>query len=159
MDLRKDEQIMKVYHHHPTPFVFKMMWMIVGFLPFFFLVYLAKNSLSLFGFIIVNAGLFLIFALVCAYKSIIYWSDKLIVTNERIIYINWTGLTSRRESEAFLSDIEEIQTREKGFISKFYIFDYGQFRLETAASSVSIDYTEAPDPEGIRKFIYHIKPQ
>ena len=150
---------MKVYHHHPTPFVFKIMWIIVGILPFFFLIYLAKNSLSLFGFIIANAGFFLIFAFMSAYKAIIYWSDKLVVTNERIIYINWTGLTSRKECEAFLSDIEEIQTREKGFISKFYIFDYGQFRLETAASSVSIDYNEAPDPEGIRKFIYHIKPQ
>lgn len=159
MDLREGEQILKIYHHHPTPFVFKIIKTIVGFLPFFFLVYLAQDSFSAAGFVTTNLVLFAMFALICAYKAIIYWLDKLVVTNERIIYINWTGLTSRKECEAFLSDIEEIQTKEKGFMSKFYIFDYGQFRLETAASSVSIDYNEAPDPEGIRKFVYHIKPQ
>ncbi|MCK9186022.1 PH domain-containing protein [Candidatus Gracilibacteria bacterium] len=159
MDLRKEERLMKVYHHHPTPFVFKMVKTIIGFLPFFFLLYMAKDSFSMKGFVIAHLVLFALFAIVCAYTSIIYWSDTLVVTNERIIYINWTGLATRKESEAFLSDIEEIQTQEKGFISKFWIFDYGRFRLETAASSVSIDYNEAPDPEGIRKFIYHIKPQ
>jgi len=159
MDLREGEQVLKVYHHHPTPFVFKMMRMVVGFLPFFFLLYMAKDSFSTKGFVITHLVLFLIFALICAYKSIIYWMDILVITSERIIYVNWTGLSSRSECEAFLSDIEEIKTREKGFMSKFYIFDYGEFRLETAASSVSIDYNEAPDPEGIRKFVYHIKPQ
>lgn len=159
MDLREGEQILKVYHHHPTPFVFKMVKTILGFLPFFLLLYMAKDSFSTSGFVIAHLVLFFMFALICAYKGVIYWMDKLVVTSERVIYINWTSLTSRKECEAFLSDIEEIQTREKGFISKFYIFDYGEFRLETAASSVSIDYNEAADPEGIRKFIYHIKPQ
>ncbi len=159
MHLREGEQIMKIYHHHLTPFIFKIIKTIAGFLPFFFLLYLAKSSLSVFGFVVVNFVFFSMFALICIYKAIIYWMDKLVVTNERVIYINWTGLTARKESEAFLSDIEEIQTQEKGFLSKLYIFDYGRFRLETAASSVSIDYTEAPDPEGIRKFVYNIKPQ
>ena len=106
-----------------------------------------------------NIILFSIFALVCAYVSLVYWLDKLVITNERIIYIDWIFLTLRKESEAFLDDIEDIQTQEKGFISKFRIFDYGRFKLETAASSVCIDFIEAPNPEGIRKFVYHIKQQ
>jgi uncharacterized membrane protein YdbT with pleckstrin-like domain len=159
MDLREGEQVLKIYHHHPTPFAVKLMKTLLAFLPFFFLIYLAKDSFTTKGLVVAHGVLFMIFALVCAYISIVYWLDKLVVTNERIIYINWVGLITRKESEAFLNDIEEIQTQEKGFISKFYIFDYGRFRLETAASSVSIDYNEAPDPEGIRKFIYHIKKQ
>lgn len=159
MDLRKDEQILKTYHHHPTPFIFKMIITIAGFLPFFFLIYLAQTSLSAFGFIVVNLVLFAIFVLVSTYRALVYWLDKLVVTNERIIYIDWQLLTLRKESEAFLEDIEDIQTTEKGFFSRFWFSDYGRFRLETAASSVSIDFIEAPDPEGIRKFVYHVKEQ
>jgi len=159
MDLREDERVLKIYHHHPTPFVFKMIRTIIGVLPFFFLLYMAKDSFSMSGFVISNLVLFFIFAIICLYAAVIYWMDKLVITNERVVYVNWISMTVRKEYEAFLHDIEEIQTQEKGFISKFYIFDYGRFILETAATSVSIDYTEAPDPEGIRKFIYNVKPQ
>ncbi len=88
-----------------------------------------------------------------------YWLDKLVVTNQRIILINWQTLLARNESEAFLHDIQDIQTKEKGFLANFKIFDYGLFKLETASSQVTIMFDNAPDPEGIRRFVYHLRSQ
>ncbi len=33
------------------------------------------------------------------------------------------------------------------------MFDYGVLRLETASSKTTIIFTEAPDPEGIKRFV------
>ena len=64
---------------------------------------------------------------------------------------------SQRQVEAYFNEIQEIP--RKRFPSYFRAFDYGDIRVETAASHVSIDFQDAPDPEGIRRFIYHVKPQ
>ena len=77
----------------------------------------------------------------------------------QFVYIDWEYLTVRNEAEALLNDIQDVQTEEKGLLSFFWIFDYGTLRLDTASSYVTIEFFDAPDPEGIRKFIYHIKTQ
>lgn len=110
-------------------------------------------------FLIAHVVIVAIFAFIVFYKSMVYWLDKLIVTNQRVIYVNWTSLLNRDESEALLDDIQDIQTKEKGVISYFRIFDYGTFTLETASAKTTLSFDLAPDPEGIRQFIYHIRPQ
>jgi hypothetical protein len=157
MDLREGEQIMKVYHHHPTPFVFDVMKVILGTFPFFLMIFLFESVLSTKWYILLHLMIFALFALIIVYVALIYWLDKLIITNHRIIYIDWKYLTVRDESEALLNDIQDIQTEEKGILSTFAIFDYGLLRLDTASSYITIEFFQAPDPEGIRKFIYHVK--
>ena len=103
--------------------------------------------------------MFFVYALLVSYSSLIYWLDRLVVTDQRIVHIDWQYLTVRNESEAELNDIQDIKTGEKGFLSYFYVFDYGFFALSTASAKVIITFLDAPDPEGIRKFIYHVKPQ
>ncbi len=156
MDLREGEQILKVYHHHPTPFIWRMIKLIVAAMPFFILLYWFKGMDFKFYWIIAFL-IILFFVFAVTYVSLIYWLDKLIVTTQRIVYIDWKYLTSRNEAEAFLNDIQDIQTKEKGIISTFRFFDFGQFRLDTASSHVTILFDDAPDPEGIRQFVYHVK--
>jgi len=159
MDLREGEQILKVYHHHPTPFVFDILKVILGAFPFFLLLFLFEPVFSLKWYVIAHISVFLLFSLVIVYVSLIYWLDKLIITNQRIMHIDWKYLTIRDESEALLDDIQDIQTEEKGILATFWIFDYGLVRLDTPSSYVTIEFIDAPDPEGIRKFIFHIKQQ
>lgn len=159
MNLREGERILKVYHHHPFPFVKDMFKVIVGAFPFFLLLYMFKSAFSVGAYVIANAVIFFFFSLVIAYISLIFWLDKLIITNFRIVFIDWKYLTHRNEAEALLDDIQDVQTEERGLLAFFWIFDYGTLRLDTASSYVTIEFFEAPDPEGIRKFIYHIKKQ
>lgn len=159
MQLREGEQIVKIFHHHPTPFVFDVLKVILGSFPFFLLLFLFSPILSLKWAVILYLMVFALFTLVLIYVALIYWLDKLIITNQRIIHIDWKYLTVRDESEAFLKDIQDVQTEEKGILSRFWIFDYGLLRLDTPSSYVTIEFLDAPDPENIRKHIFSMKQQ
>ena len=159
MHLREGEKIVKVYHHHPTPFVFLILKTIGAFLPFFFLLFLFREGLSIKAYTIAQLFVFLLFGLVIVYVSLVFWLDKLIITNFRAVFVNWKYLTIRDEAEALLDDIQDIATKEKGIFSYFWIFDYGSVRVETASSHTIIEFINAPDPEGIRYFIYKAKDQ
>ncbi len=159
MDLREEEQIQQIYHHHLTPFIFIIIKSIIAIFPFFLVLFLFQDALSSRTYIILHAILLIGFTIVLIFVALDYWLDKLVVTNQRIILINWQTLLARNESEAFLHDIQDIQTKEKGFLANFKIFDYGLFKLETASSQVTIMFDNAPDPEGIRRFVYHLRSQ
>lgn len=157
MDLREGEKIMRVYHHHFTPYLIRLLKVLIGALPFFFLAFIFSQSFTPRVNIIIHLVIFFIFSMLVVYVSLIYWLDKLVVTNMRVVYIDWKYLTIRAESEALLDDIQDIKTQERGILAHFRIFDYGTVKMDTASSHVTILFTEAPDPEAIRQYIYHVK--
>jgi hypothetical protein len=159
MELREGEYILKVYHHHPTPFIVNLLKIIAATLPFFFLIFIFQESVSTAVFVWANIIVLTVFALVITYYSLVFWLDKLVLTTRRIVYINWKFLTVRAEAEAELDDIEDILTTEKGILAYFKFFDYGILKVDTASSHVTFEFMQAPDPEGIRQYIYHIRQQ
>lgn len=159
MELREGEYILKVYHHHPTPFIANVLKIITATLPFFFLLFIFQDAISTTALIWGNIIVLLVFALVITYYSLVYWLDKLVITTRRIVYIDWKFLTMRDEAEAELDDIEDILTTEKGVLAYFKFFDYGTMKLDTASSHVTLEFIQAPDPEGIRQYIYHVRQQ
>lgn len=159
MQLREGEKVLKVYHHHPTPFVFTMTKAVLYFVPFFALLYFFQEALSRMVQFWAIVVLLIIFSLLTIYLALIYWLDKMVVTDQRIVYIDWKYLTVKKESEAMLHDIQEIRTHEKGILSHFWIFDYGDFILKTASSKITIVFDEAPNPEEIRRYVYHLRQQ
>ncbi len=159
MHLREGEQVVKTFRHHPTPFVYLILKTIGVTFPFFLLLFVFQGALKSNVYYLLLAAIFVLFTLIIIYVSLIYWLDKLVITNERIIFINWKYLTVRNESEAFLNDIQDIQSHENGLFSYFWIFDYGYIIIETASSHTTVEFRDAPDPEAIRQFIYHVKPQ
>lgn len=157
MHLREGERILKIYRHHATPFIYQVFIAILGTFPFFMLLFLLKEGFDTKGFVIANLIIFIIFLLVATYMSLIYWLDKFIVTDLRIIFVDWRSLTSRHEYEAFFNEIQEIQTKERGMFSYFKLLDYGTISIQTASAHVDIEFPDAPDPEGIRRFIYQVR--
>ncbi len=153
MQLQRGEKIIKIYHHHPFPFIIQIIKAISASLPFFFFLYLFSSSITYEQIIIGILIIVGLFSLVIIYLALIYWLDKIVVTNKRILHIDWKVLSQRDEGEALLSDVQDIHTQEKGILSAIYLFDYGVVRIETAASKATIIFTEAPDPEGIKKFL------
>ena len=159
MNLREGEQILKIYHHHPTPFVFQILKVVLATSPFFFLLFILQSAFSTFAYVIAHLIVLAIFSLVVVYLSLIYWLDKLVITNLRVIHIDWKYLTVRDEAEGLLDDIQDILTAEKGLLSFFSFLDYGDIKIDTASSHVTLTFEHAPNPEGIRQFIYHIRHQ
>lgn len=159
MKLREDEKVLRIYHHHPTPFVLNIFKAVAYSLPILFVIYLINIVLSTGWNIILYLVFSFVFILIVIYLSLIYWLDKLIITDKRIIHQNWKTLTVMEESQVDLSEIQDIQTHEKGFLSYFRFFDYGQFKLATASSYVALVFADAPNPEEIRRFVQHVKQQ
>jgi hypothetical protein len=56
-----------------------------------------------------------------------------------------------------MSDIQDITTVEHGLFSAIPFFDYGSFKLDTASAKTILLFNQAPDPEGIKHFIYHLQ--
>lgn len=157
MQLREGEVIKRVYHHHPTPFVFQVIKAILATLPFFLIVFWFQEAMTTTQYFLANFVIFLIFAALMTYLSLIYWLDKLVITNLRVVHIDWKYLTVRDEQEALLNDIQDIKTHEMGLLSFFRFLDYGRIKIDTASSHVTLEFIDAPDPEGIRRYIYHIR--
>lgn len=156
MKLKQNEQVIKVFHHHYTSLIIRELKVAFLSIPFFFLVYLltpivSTNTLYTIYFV-VSFG----FIAVILYDGILYWMDRLIITNMRVLYVDWKNIFIRTEHEAELIDIQDIETTENGILSFLHIFDYGDFKLETASAHTIINFNEAPDPEGIKHFIYHL---
>jgi len=153
MQLQNEENIIKIYHHHPFPFMVQIAKAVGASLPFFFLLYLFSSILTYNQLIIGILVVLALFTVIIIYLALIYWLDKVVITNKRIVHIDWKVLSQRDEGEALLNDVQDIHTKEKGILSAIYLFDYGLLRIETAASKATIIFTEAPDPEGIKKFL------
>lgn len=153
MQLQRGEQVIKIYHHHPFPFIMQIIKALGASLPFFFLLYLFSSVMKYEWIVISILLIMAIYTVIIVYLALIYWLDKLVITNKRIIHIDWKLLSQREEGEALLTDIQDISSKEKGILSSLYLFDYGQLRLETAASKATVIFTEAPDPEGIKEFL------
>jgi hypothetical protein len=156
MQLTNGEQVLKVFHHHPTMFVFRGGKIIIASLPFYLVGSFFNGVFSAPQMAVIFSIISIIFVLIIAYDFTFYYLDRLFITNRRVIHQNWDNALQREEHEVELADIQDIATKETGIFSYLKIFDFGSFRLETASKSTAISFKGAPDPEGIRHFIYHL---
>lgn len=153
MHFRNDESILKTVYRHKLPFVLKLIG--IGFVSvpiygiLFIMIGQTEGSWSFWLFLIVSFVIGIIVALVC----FDYLLDKIYITNKRVIWVDWKTPFSREQHEAELLDIQDIETQEKGIISKLPIFDFGLIEIETAASKTCIIFKDCPDPEFVKHFI------
>ena len=157
MQCQPDENKIRSFYHHPFPYVVRALKIVLISLPFFFVAYFFTGTLDETTMLLVNLGIGLIFTLILAHDALLYFLDHIVVTNKRIVYVNWKNLLIREESEANLDDIQDIDTSEFGILSSIWLFDYGTFHVETAASKSAIIFEKAADPEGIKNFIYQLQ--
>lgn len=153
MRLHQGEIIVRQIKRHPTPFVLRMVKIALVALPFYILIFYigqafsAEWALGLFAAVSFFIGVILM--LIC----FDYIFDRLIITNKRVVWIDWRSPVKREEHEAELLDIQDIETREKGILSKLRMFDYGFLEIETASSKTCIHFFDCPDPESTKHFI------
>lgn len=156
MHLKNNEIVVKIFHHHYFTHILRELKIAILSFPFFLVASFFSTLLTpaqMFG---VYAGIAFFFALAIAYDAILYWLDRLIITNMRVLYIDWQNPFSRSEHEADMIDIQDIETKESGILSNLPVFDFGHFSIRTASAGTVVIFNEAPDPEGIKHFIYHL---
>jgi len=157
MRLDDDEIKVKSFLHHPLPFFFLLVKIAIVSLPFYFVATFFRDLLGQNSMIMTYVIISLVFTFVIIYESFLYFMDRLVVTNKRIVHIEWKNLFDVEESGAEFKEIQDIETTEPGILSHIPLFDYGKFILETAATKTAIVFINATDPEGIKHFIYQLQ--
>jgi hypothetical protein len=157
MKLNNEEAILKNLHHHWMTFVGRALKYVFVIPPFYLVAFIFSGLLGKVSTAWLYFGIAIFFALFMAYDLFFYYMDKLIITTRRVIHVDWKGVFRMTESEVDIEDIQDIVIREHGFIAYFSWFDYGDFLVETASTKATINFESAPDPKGIKNFIYHLE--
>lgn len=156
MHLEENEVVLAVFYHHYTPFIYRMLKIIGGAFPFYFLIFALRKSLTFNQILWGHIFIVTLFVGVTVYVTLVYWLDRLVVTNKRLIFIDWKYLSVKAEYETELKDVQDITSTEKGIFAILPIFDYGVIEIKTSANKTIICFEEAPNPNGIKKFIQTI---
>lgn len=156
MHLDNDERILKVYYHSLFPYLVSVGQLLAATLPFFFFIYLIRTSINFNQALLIYSFVLFLFSLVFIYITLIYWLDRLVVTTKRVIFIDWRYLSSKIESETELKDIQDIVSKENGIFSLLPLLDFGTVEIKSASNKTAITFNEAPDPNGIKKFLQSV---
>jgi hypothetical protein len=156
MKLQSNEKIVKVYHHHKLFFVIRAVKIWMASLPFFLVGYVVSYLTPNWIDMIIYGSIFSLFALIQSYDSLMYYLDTLVITNQRVVHLDWINLFRYLETQAGLDDIQDIESAENGFLSKIKLFDFGLFKIETSSTKTVMIFTEAPDPEEIKFFVVNL---
>lgn len=153
MHLREGEVILRVIRRHPTPYLFTLIGIGILATPLYWLLFLIRKETDADWVLSVFAVLSFFVGIIIASYSLDYLLDKLVISNKRVIWVNWRSIIHKEEHEAELNDIQDIEVREMGILSKLKIFDYGLLEIETAATKTAIQFKDCPDPEEVHHFI------
>lgn len=147
--LASDEVPLKAYTRH---------WIILARWSTLFLLLLLPVGIPVFGlsgqsFQGLNWGIVLLVILYLASISLLYYyygyadwhNDALLVTNQRLIYIEQTILLSRVVREALLSNVQNVRSSSKGLLAS--LLRYGHLLIETAAREMDISFGPIPNPQ------------
>ncbi len=80
-----------------------------------------------------------------------WYFNSYIVTNKRVVDIDFYGITHRRFSEAPLRNIEDVTNDISGFAQ--VVFHFGDVSIQTAAEAREIIFENVPNPDRVQDTI------
>lgn len=105
---------------------------------------LFSNFLTVGQMVLIN-GVALVFILSYIWFNFLEWYFNAgIVTNERIVDIDFSNVTYKEVSEAKLTKIEDITSKSSGYFSA--LFNYGDIFVQTAGELKNIEFYSVPKP-------------
>jgi hypothetical protein len=84
-------------------------------------------------------------------KFLSWYFDVYIITDERVIDIDFNNLLDKKFSEAKLSMIQDVTSRQIGVAQT--MFNYGQVLIQTAAEINELHFDKIPNPEKVVKVL------
>ncbi len=148
--MREGEVVLKIVKRHYTPLLFSKIKAVIALAPLYFVVYIISISFGVEPMIIAISVLTFIASIGLTIALLDYILDKLVITNKRVIYVDWKSLLKVQEAELELRDIQNILTKQLGVLRKLKFFNYGTLEIESAASRTSILVLHCSDPDGAK---------
>ncbi len=148
----KEEEIILVLRKHP---ITQVKWLLIAFTlslaPFLF------GSIDLLGFLPGNyqfAGLILWYLMLTGFvlESFLTWFFNVyIITDERIIDVDFLSLIYRNISTAKIDNIEDVTATTGGALKA--LFNFGTVSIQTAAEKREFEFEDVPRPAQVTKLI------
>ena len=154
------EEIILLLRRHP---VTNVGWILVTLLliifpVFFFSFILSANIVPKnmpLGYFVVLPILWYLGTLGFAFTNFLFWYFNVyIVTNTRIIDIDWISILYKEFSSTQLSKIQDVTYKQGGILDSF--FDFGTVYLQTAGTETNFEFELVPHPQHVVRQIDEI---
>lgn len=90
-----------------------------------------------------------------SFLNFLYWFFNVyIVTDERIVDVDWYSVVNRDMKFAEISRIEDVTASQFGVLAG--IFDFGNVKIETAGTEPNIEFERVPHPQLVAKKIQEL---
>ncbi len=148
---RDKEDVILLIRSHPIVFLpyianALVMILLIVFLNFAPLPFLNVGRLF---FIDLTAGIFIVSYL---WYSLLRWYFNVgIITNDRVIDIDFYNVTYKEITQAKLTKIEDITTKSESFLES--LFNYGDLFVQTAGEEKNIEFYHIPYPSEVVRII------
>lgn len=87
-------------------------------------------------------------------KFMSWYFDVYIITDNRVIDIDFVNLLTKKFSEADLSKIQDVTSEVSGVSQT--VFNYGNVLIQTAAEINEIDFVKVPHPDRVVRIIQEL---
>ncbi len=150
----EDEEVLVVLRAHP---ITQLPWIINGIIFIIILIFLDfvfSSFLQSSQFLFIN---FLSIVFIFSYlwfNFLGYFFNVGIVTNMRVIDIDFNAVIYKEFTDASLEKIEDITSKSGGYFAS--LFDYGNVFVQTAGTEVNIEFLKIPKPSEVVSIINNL---
>jgi len=138
------EKIYLLLRSHPFTQIGWILSSIFLFILFFVFNFFIQSFFNLGQIFIINL-FFIIFILSYVWFNILNWYFNVgIITNKRVIDIDFYAVLYKEITNAQLDKIEDITVRSGGYLES--LFDYGSIFVQTAGTEANVEFINVPHP-------------
>ena len=150
----ENEEVILFLRAHPVTQIFWMINSIVFFMALFIMILFLPSIIGiketlfiiLFGFV---------FIISYVWFNILSWFFNVgVITNERVVDIDFHSVIYKEISEARLNKIEDVTSKGAGYLGS--LFNFGNLFIQTAGTEANIEFVNIPDPSGASHIINEI---
>lgn len=139
------EEIILMLRRHPVtniPWVFQCL--VMALLPTILLKIVPLAFIPA-NFRLIGSICWYLLTFAIAFENFLSWLFNVnIITDERIIDINFPNILYKEISEAMTENVEEVNTKTAGFIGT--LFNFGDVTIQTAGEKPAICFEKVPNP-------------
>ncbi len=88
-------------------------------------------------------------------KFLSWYFDVYMITNERVVDIDFNNMLNKKFAEADLDVIQDVSSSVKGLAGT--MFNYGNVLIQTAAEQNELTFEKVPNPERIIKLLAQLR--
>ncbi len=152
-----EETIVLLLRRHP---ITNLPWIIIGailtFLPAIVNSFVPVLTIIPASFYLVGLLGWYLITLAYVFESFLNWFFNVyIVTDERIIDVDFLNLIYRQISYAKIDQIQDVTSQMGGVVRT--IFNYGNVNIQTAAEVAEFEFSAVPEPDRVVKLINELQ--